>query len=185
MPTPGSVPRACPRRQRIRGNPCVGHDDDVKTLGSRQVLLGVVAVAVVVLAWLVVRAAQGPSDDAGRTEAAVPTSVTGTGRGTGSGNDTQSGLPWVAESALPRQARDTLALVRAGGPFPYPRSDNQTFANRERLLPSRTRGYYREFTVVTPGSDDRGARRIITGSGGEVYWTDDHYASFSRVKEGT
>ena len=93
--------------------------------------------------------------------------------------------PWVAESALPAQAQETLALIRAGGPFPYPRSDNRTFDNRERLLPPHTSGYYREFTVVTPGSDDRGARRIITGSSGERYWTDDHYASFSRIREGT
>ncbi len=78
-----------------------------------------------------------------------------------------------------------MALIRAGGPFPYPHSDNQVFDNRERLLPRHARGYYREFTVVTPGSEDRGARRIITGSSGEKYWTDDHYASFSRIKEGT
>lgn len=156
---------------------------DVKTLGSRQVLLGVLAVAVVVLAWVVVRAAQGPV-----------TSSTPTGQGAAatagpaphiSGTDPDSGLPWIAESSLPRQAEDTLALIRAGGPFPYPRSDNRAFTNREALLPGRTRGYYREFTVVTPGSADRGARRIITGSSGEKYWTDDHYASFSRIREGT
>jgi ribonuclease T1 len=78
-----------------------------------------------------------------------------------------------------------LALVRSGGPFPYPRSDNQTFDNRERLLPRAPRGYYREFTVVTPGSADRGPRRVIMGTGGETYWTADHYASFERVREGT
>ncbi|NUO91638.1 MAG: ribonuclease, partial [Dermatophilaceae bacterium] len=84
----------------------------------------------------------------------------------------------------PREAHDTLELIRAGGPFPFPRNDNKTFDNRERLLPKQARGYYREFTVVTPGSDDRGPRRIITGRSGEIYWTDDHYASFRRVKEG-
>lgn len=155
----------------------------MKTLGSRQVLLGVLAVAVVVLAWVLVRAGQGPtatSPPTGPGAAATATVTPGP-----SGTDPVSGLPWVAESALPQQARDTLALIRAGGPFPYPRNDNQVFTNRERLLPQETRGYYREFTVVTPGSADRGARRIITGSSGEKYWTDDHYASFSRIGEGT
>ena len=153
----------------------------MKTLGSRQVLLGVLAVAVVVLAWLVVRATQGPTTTSdGRGAAASATYTPGP-----LGTDPVSGLPWVAESALPPQARDTLALIRAGGPFPYPRSGNQVFDNRERLLPLHVRGYYREFTVVTPGSEDRGARRIITGSGDETYWTDDHYASFSRIREGT
>jgi guanyl-specific ribonuclease Sa len=158
----------------------------VKTLGSRQVLLGVLAVALVVLGWVVVRSAQGPSAASGssaRDASATGPSVSGTG---GSGaTDPVSGLPWVAESSLPAEARETLTLIRAGGPFPYPRSDNRTFDNRERLLPRHTSGYYREFTVVTPGSDDRGARRIITGSSGERYWTDDHYASFSRIWEGT
>ncbi|GAA2745973.1 ribonuclease domain-containing protein [Terrabacter aerolatus] len=155
----------------------------MKTLGSRQVLLGVLAVALVVLAWIVVRGAQGPTSPStpggqGAAATAGPTPRP-------SGTDPDSGLPWVNESALPRQAQDTLALIRAGGPFPYPRSDNQTFTNREGLLPAKARGYYREFTVVTPGSADRGARRIITGSRGETYWTDDHYASFSRIREGT
>jgi ribonuclease T1 len=155
----------------------------VKTLGSRQVLLGVLAVALVVLAWVVVRATQAPSTTA--TPDRPGAAATGTRTPVPQGTDPVSGLPWVAESALPRQAADTLALIRAGGPFPFPRSDNQVFDNRERLLPRQTRGYYREFTVVTPGSEDRGARRIITGSAGEKYWTDDHYASFSRIREGT
>ncbi len=154
----------------------------MKTFGSRQVLLGVLAVAVVVLAWVVVRATQGPASTStpeGRSAASA--SYTPGPLGT----DPVSGLPWVAESALPSQAHDTLALIRAGGPYPYPRSDNHVFDNRERLLPGKTRGYYREFTVATPGSADRGARRIIIGSGDEKYWTDDHYASFSRIREGT
>jgi guanyl-specific ribonuclease Sa len=158
----------------------VRHDGEVKTPVSRQVLLGVLAVALVVLAWVVVRATQAPSTPAGQRAAAGATYTLGP-----LGTDPDSGRPWVAESALPPQARNTLALIRAGGPFPYPRSDNQVFDNRERLLPPHARGYYREFTVVTPGSDDRGARRIITGSSGEKYWTDNHYASFSRIREGT
>lgn len=98
--------------------------------------------------------------------------------------DPQSGLPWVAESALPVEARHTLALVRAGGPYPYPRNDDQTFGNREGHLPAKPAGYYKEYTVATPGEDDRGPRRIIAGRGGERYYTDDHYESFRRVREG-
>lgn len=137
------------------------------------------AVVLVVLAWVVVRGGQSPPAGAGQSVSATATSTPGPG-----GTDPVSGLPWVAESVLPPEARHTLVLIRAGGPFPYPRSDNQTFANRERHLPPEPRGYYREFTVVTPGSADRGARRIITGNSGEEYWTADHYASFSRIREG-
>ncbi len=68
----------------------------------------------------------------------------------------------------------------AGGPFPY-EEDGGVFGNYEGLLPDRERGYYREYTVETPGSDDRGARRIVTGEEGELYWTEDHYASFEQV----
>ncbi|MGV1008825.1 MAG: ribonuclease domain-containing protein [Dermatophilaceae bacterium] len=98
--------------------------------------------------------------------------------------DAESGLAWVAESALPVQARHTLALIRAGGPYPYPRNDDQTFGNREGRLPARPTGYYKEYTVVTPGEQDRGPRRIIAGREGERYYTDDHYERFRRVREG-
>ncbi len=82
---------------------------------------------------------------------------------------------------LPPEARDTLALIEAGGPFPY-RQDGATFQNRERRLPEREAGYYREYTVETPGSPDRGARRIIAGGDppSEFFYTDDHYDSFRR-----
>ena len=80
---------------------------------------------------------------------------------------------------LPREARDTIALIQAGGPFPHPQ-DGAVFANRERRLPEKPRGYYHEYTVTTPGLDDRGARRIITGGTPPEAWyyTDDHYDSF-------
>ena len=94
-----------------------------------------------------------------------------------------SGLATIEESRLPSQARDTLALIRAGGPYPY-RQDDGVFGNREGLLPRQPSGYYREYTVVTPGSDDRGPRRIISGADGDRYWTADHYASFRQIKEG-
>jgi guanyl-specific ribonuclease Sa len=88
-------------------------------------------------------------------------------------------------SFLPPEAIATLELIERGGPFPYDR-DGTTFQNRERLLPDRPRGYYREYTVDTPGSRDRGARRIVTGGQPpEVYYyTDDHYRSFRRLEVG-
>jgi ribonuclease T1 len=99
--------------------------------------------------------------------------------------DDRSGLPAVSVSDLPPEAAETLALIEAGGPFPYPGNDGKVFGNREDLLPERPAGYYREYTVPTPGSDDRGARRIVTGGTGseptEYYWTDDHYRSFERI----
>jgi ribonuclease T1 len=87
----------------------------------------------------------------------------------------------VSESQLPREARETIALIRKGGPFPYAR-DGITFGNREGRLPQKQRAYYREYTVKTPGERTRGPRRIIWGAGGEFYYTDDHYNHFVRIK---
>jgi ribonuclease T1 len=92
------------------------------------------------------------------------------------------GLPEISVRALPAEARETLRLIRAGGPFPYER-DGIVFGNREKLLPLRPRGYYREYTVRTPGATNRGARRIVAAQSGELYYTDDHYASFRRIRE--
>jgi ribonuclease T1 len=78
------------------------------------------------------------------------------------------------------EVEKTLALIEKGGPFPY-RKDGSVFSNRERRLPSKPRGYYREYTVETPGAPDRGARRVVRGSNGETYYTRDHYQSFIRV----
>ena len=91
----------------------------------------------------------------------------------------------VALAELPHEAQQTDRLIRAGGPFPYAR-DGTTFGNRERQLPRRERGYYREYTVPTPGASNRGARRIVCGGTPvrqpEVcYYSDDHYASFRRI----
>lgn len=91
-----------------------------------------------------------------------------------------SGLPTVQVADLPAQAQRTLDLIEAGGPYPYSR-DGVVFQNRERLLPRRSSGYYHEYTVPTPGEGDRGARRIITGRSGELYWTADHYGSFAVI----
>ena len=83
---------------------------------------------------------------------------------------------------LPAEARETLALIRHNGPFPYAR-DGVVFGNREALLPKKERGYYREYTVKTPGTKDRGPRRIVAGRGGEYFYTDDHYRTFRRIVE--
>jgi ribonuclease T1 len=96
------------------------------------------------------------------------------------GDADPTGLPRVALADLPPEAADTVELIRSDGPFPYDR-DGIVFENREGLLPHEGSGYYHEYTVPTPGAGDRGARRIIEGSGGELYWTDDHYRSFERI----
>lgn len=88
----------------------------------------------------------------------------------------------VSVAALPHEARTTVASIRRGGPFPYDR-DGVVFGNFERLLPQQQRGYYREYTVPTPGVTHRGARRIVAGRGGELYYTDDHYRSFRKIRE--
>jgi ribonuclease T1 len=87
----------------------------------------------------------------------------------------------VALSSLPTQAATTVRLIQARGPFPYPRNDGVVFHNNEHVLPRESDGYYHEYTVPTPGSRDRGARRIITGRGGQYYYTADHYETFQRV----
>jgi guanyl-specific ribonuclease Sa len=87
----------------------------------------------------------------------------------------------VPLSSLPEQAGATVHLIEQGGPFPYPRNDGVVFRNNERHLPSEPTGYYHEYTVPTPGSRDRGARRMIMGGGGEFWYTGDHYATFQRV----
>jgi ribonuclease T1 len=87
----------------------------------------------------------------------------------------------VDVSDLPAQARTTLRLISNRGPFPF-RQDGVVFSNRERRLPRQERGYYHEYTVQTPGSRDRGARRIITGRSGQKWYTADHYRSFVRIR---
>jgi ribonuclease T1 len=91
-----------------------------------------------------------------------------------------SELAPISYTQLPPEARETLALITSAGPFPYEK-DGSIFQNRERLLPGQPRGYYREYTVITPGSEDRGARRIVAGQGGERFYTADHYASFREI----
>ena len=135
------------------------------------------ALAAAALGWWLGTATSGESAPA--TTATVTVTV-GAANGAGTKTDPVSGLPLMSATELPAEGRTTLELIAAGGPFPYGR-DGVVFQNRERILPTEARGYYREYTVPTPGSDDRGARRIVAGSEGERYYTDDHYASFRRI----
>jgi ribonuclease T1 len=101
------------------------------------------------------------------------------------GRSAPEGLGTVPLTELPAEARKTEQLIRSGGPFPYAK-DGVVFGNRERILPREKRGYYREYTVKTPGSRDRGARRIVCGGDKPTapeacYYTADHYASFKRI----
>jgi guanyl-specific ribonuclease Sa len=115
-------------------------------------------------------ASASPGDQGGDTNAKV------------AGAD--SGLAVKPLSSLPPEAASTWKLIQAGGPYPYPHNDDVVFGNREKLLPLRASGYYKEFTVATPGSTDRGARRLITGQARELFYTGDHYVSFVVVDPG-
>jgi len=94
----------------------------------------------------------------------------------------QAGLALISLAELPPEARDTLRIIKQGGPFAYPR-DGVVFGNYERVLPKHPRGYYHEYTVKTPGVRNRGARRIISGEAREYYFTADHYKTFKRIQE--
>ena len=135
-------------------------------------VLGALLAALVGLS--LVGACSAPAATAAPVGTAAATSVPGSG----------SGLPVTALSALPPAAAATFALIQRGGPFPYGQ-DGVVFQNRERVLPAQAGGFYHEYTVRTPGSGDRGARRIITGGGvgpsQQIFYTGDHYASFTVV----
>ena len=98
--------------------------------------------------------------------------------------DSSSGVEThpIKVAELPVEAQETILAIHRGGPFPYAR-DGGLFFNREGLLPEAPRGYYREFTVPTPGVNHRGARRIVTGEKGELYYTPDHYRSFRKIRQ--
>ncbi|GAA4859559.1 ribonuclease domain-containing protein [Saccharopolyspora rosea] len=118
-------------------------------------------IALVVVGWFV----RDYADGGARPQSAVPGAA-------------ESGLPVRALSTLPPEAGRTWQLIVRGGPFPYPSRDGTTFGNREHRLPNEPRGYYHEYTVPTPGSHDRGPRRLVTGQRSELYYTGDHYESF-------
>ena len=119
---------------------------------------------------------ESPDDD--EAGPAFPTAVAPSRTAT----DEESGLPTADLADLPPEAAETVALIEAGGPFPYD-DDGETFLNSAGLLPQREAGYYQVYTVETPGSVEPTSRRIVTGTDGELYWTDDLYTSFRRIQE--
>lgn len=139
---------------------------------------------------VVLSACHGPATDAPTLQpprissaAALPVSTASTSKPSGE-RDPQTGLRFVAESALTPEAQTTLRLIRAGGPFPYSQ-DGVVYNNYNGRLPRHTKGWYHEFTVVTPGERDRGPRRIVAGRDGMKFFTMDHYNSFRRIQEGS
>jgi ribonuclease T1 len=106
--------------------------------------------------------------------AAVVAALAAAGIAVSSGGDTET-----SPEAASAEIAATLAAIESGD-LPH-EEDGDVFQNREGLLPDQPLGYYREYTVDTPGSPDRGARRLVIGEGGEVYYTDDHYASFTEI----
>jgi ribonuclease T1 len=163
-------------------------------LGPARVLR-VLAVMLAVLATAALAAGCGRSGGAAASPA-VATSPAAAGTSTAAVPDGEppdaaalapatatTDLPTMTVAQLPDEGVDTLRLIAADGPFPYSK-DGSTFQNRERRLPTQRSGFYEEYTVLTPGSDDRGARRIVTGADGARFYTDDHYGSFREVVSG-
>ena len=153
------------------------------------IVLVFIAAAVVLAGLLVFTSARRATPDAPATAAAASTTAARsptttaprpTTTSTAAAVTAPAGMGSVRVSALPAEARTTLSLIDAGGPFPYSQ-DGVVFQNREGHLPKKSSGYYHEYTVKTPGSADRGARRIIVGTAGERFYTDDHYATFRLV----
>ena len=143
---------------------------------STRTISSIIGVLVVLVAAFV-GAGQIGGQDGGRVgggEDPPDTRAHATVAGTSSG--------WIDAVQLPAEAREVLAEIDHGGPFDYPGKDGSVFGNYEGLLPHQASGYYHEYTVETPGSSTRGARRIITGRDGELYWTADHYESFRRIR---
>ena len=104
---------------------------------------------------------------------------------TSSARDAEAKVSVIELKYLPPEARQTHVLIHSGGPFPF-RKDGTVFGNREHLLPDHARGFYREYTVPSPGVRDRGARRIVCGgkqrrAPESCFYSADHYASFSRI----
>lgn len=137
--------------------------------GRRLTVALVGLIALVVVGWFVKDNVSNPE----KPPASIPPSASALAvPGASSGMDVQ------ALSKLPAEAAKTWKLIESKGPFPYPRNDGVTFENREKRLPQQKSGYYKEYTVPTPGSQDRGARRLVTGSEKEVFYTGDHYSTF-------
>ena len=150
---------------------------------ARQRALIVVGLVLVALAAIVAWGLGG----SGRPTAVGTTSTGVTPPATASGTRSSSGLPEC--SSVPREVTEAVALVRANGPYLRPRDDGGTFGNRERLLPAKPSGYYREYTVKAPGQRFPGPRRLITGGQAKLgaepavwFYTADHYESFCELR---
>lgn len=137
-------------------------------MAGRRVWIGVAVAAVVVMGIMVVRG--GGDDDNAGPSVALPI-VSGTPR---------SSLPPIEYHELPTEAQETMELIERGGPYPN-REDGTTFRNYEHRLPDQESGYYREFTVETPDESGPGARRLVLGRAGDVYYTEDRYQTFRQV----
>jgi ribonuclease T1 len=112
--------------------------------------------------------------------AAVPTAMPDTTDR--SSFSASTGIKTIPLTQLPPEAKTTINLIQRGGPFPYPQKDGTVFSNFEKRLPVAARGYYREYTVPTPGARNRGARRIIASQRLDYYYTGDHYATFAKIQ---
>jgi ribonuclease T1 len=147
------------------------------TADTRRRLLAVAAL--VAMALLTACGYGGPAHGTGS-----PTLATGMSTGSSLAPAAPvSDLRVVTVADLPAEAVSTLRLIATDGPFPYAK-DGVVFSNREGILPQHPSGWYHEYTVVTPGSSDRGARRIVKGNDGGLFYTDDHYASFREIVSG-
>ena len=147
------------------------------------ILLGI-GVCVALLWWAVATGSKTPVSPtaAGQPTTSSTTGTIGAGSNTTPGSSSRSpSSSSRSPSSSSRSPSSTSSRGSAATPFD---EDDGIFANRERILPRQARGYYREYTVVTPGSRDRGARRIISGTDGDRYYTDDHYDSFRQIEEG-
>lgn len=156
-----------------------------RLVAERPIVAAIVLAVVALGAWLLLRDtgdADADAAPASSTVATRSTSQASTAPSAADQTDPASGLPYVAESDLPPKAQQVLDTIRAGGPFEF-EQDGGHFGNYEGLLPQEGSGYYSEYTVQLPGDRSRGAHRFVVGDGGEIYWTTDHYESFSVVKE--
>lgn len=150
-------------------------------LRTRRPLLALLLLGVLLAGGYLLSALRSDDSSPGGSGPAV-TAPSGRSGSVASPSGGADGLATVRSSELPVQARQVLGLIDAGGPFPYPQ-DGTVFGNVERLLPAHPRGWYHEYTVPTPGSPDRGARRIVAGQDGVRYYTADHYESFARIED--
>ncbi len=153
-------------------------------LRTRRPLLALLLLGVLLAGGYLVSALRSdqPTDTTAPAGAGVSSTPGPTTGGAPGRTPPGDGLRTVRVADLPPEARQVLRSIDAGGPFPYAK-DGAVFGNRERLLPAQPRGWYREYTVPTPGEDDRGARRIVAGRDGARYYTADHYDSFARVED--